>query len=149
MHLNHHLSLTKSEQRSTWDANGWHSEKHSGINLRYFPSIQSSHSSFSCSLSDYLFLYLNILGYHMWNLKDKRTDSERTNQWAMTSGRRKRGGARWGRGKLKVTQWCPTSHVQLFATPWSVVRQAPLSLEFSRPDTGVGSHSLLQGTFTI
>ena len=29
------------------------------------------------------------------------------------------------------------SHVQLFATPWSVAHQAPLSMEFSR-NTGMG-----------
>ena len=31
--------------------------------------------------------------------------------------------------------------------PWTVARQAPLSLKFSRKNTGVGSHSLLQGIF--
>ena len=30
------------------------------------------------------------------------------------------------------------SRIQLFATPWSVAGQAPLSMEFSRQDTGVG-----------
>ena len=25
------------------------------------------------------------------------------------------------------------SHVQLFATPWTITHQAPLSMEFSRP----------------
>ena len=30
-------------------------------------------------------------------------------------------------------------------TPWTVARQAPLSVEFSSPDTGVDSRSLLQG----
>ena len=39
------------------------------------------------------------------------------------------------------------SHVQLFVTPWTVACQAPLSMEFSRQDSGVGSHSLLQGIF--
>ena len=40
------------------------------------------------------------------------------------------------------------SHVQLFATPWTVARQAPLSMGFSSQDTGVGCHSLLQGIFS-
>ena len=31
--------------------------------------------------------------------------------------------------------------------PWTVARQAPLSLEFPGKNTGVGSHSLLQGIF--
>ena len=35
------------------------------------------------------------------------------------------------RGKKKV---CVFSHVQLFPTPWTVVCQAPLSMEFSRQD---------------
>ena len=52
------------------------------------------------------------------------------------------------------------SHVQLFATPWTVAHQAPLSTKFSRQEywsglhfpspgknTGAGCHSLLQGIF--
>ena len=40
------------------------------------------------------------------------------------------------------------SHVQLFATPRIVAPQAPVSMGFSRQEnTGVGSHSLLQGIF--
>ena len=31
--------------------------------------------------------------------------------------------------------------------PWTVTHQAPLSLEFPGKNTGVGSHSLLQGIF--
>ena len=37
------------------------------------------------------------------------------------------------------------SRVRLFATPWTVAYQAPLSMEFSRQETGVGCHFLLQG----
>ena len=37
------------------------------------------------------------------------------------------------------------SHVQLFATPWTVAHQAPLSMGFSKQENGTGSHSLLQG----
>ena len=37
------------------------------------------------------------------------------------------------------------SHVQLFATPWTVAPQAPLSMKFSRQ--GVSSDFLLQGLF--
>ena len=33
----------------------------------------------------------------------------------------------------------------LFATPWIVAHQAPLSMGFPGKDTGVGCHSLLQG----
>ena len=33
----------------------------------------------------------------------------------------------------------------LFATPWTGAHQAPLSVEFSGKNNGVGSHSLLQG----
>ena len=39
------------------------------------------------------------------------------------------------------------SHVLPFVTPWTVARQAPLSMAFSRQETGVGCHSLLQGIF--
>ena len=33
------------------------------------------------------------------------------------------------------------------AIPWTIACQAPLSMEFSRQNTGVGYHSLLQGNF--
>ena len=37
------------------------------------------------------------------------------------------------------------SRVQLFATPGTVARQAPLSMGFSRQEHWVGCHALLQG----
>jgi len=40
------------------------------------------------------------------------------------------------------------SCVQLFATPWTAACQAPLSMEFSSKNTGVGCHTLLQGIFS-
>ena len=40
------------------------------------------------------------------------------------------------------------SHVRLFATPWFVAYQAPLSMGFSSKNTGVGCHFLLQGIFS-
>ena len=39
------------------------------------------------------------------------------------------------------------SCVRLFVTPWTVASQAPLSMGFSRQETGVGCHALLQGIF--
>ena len=33
-----------------------------------------------------------------------------------------------------VCVWCVLSHVQLFATPWTVTHQPPLSMEFSRQE---------------
>ena len=42
--------------------------------------------------------------------------------------------------KKKSEMWKLLSRVQLFATPWAMQ-----SMEFSRPETGVGSRSLLQG----
>ena len=45
---------------------------------------------------------------------------------------------------------CMLSHfscVSLFLTPWTVARQAPLSMGFSGKNAGVGSHVLLQGIF--
>ena len=44
-----------------------------------------------------------------------------------------------------VTQLCPA----LCKTPWTVASRAPLSMEFSRHEYGVGSHSLPQGIFPI
>jgi len=41
------------------------------------------------------------------------------------------------------------SHVQLFATQQTIACQAPLSMGFSRQNTGVGYHSLLQGIFLM
>ena len=38
---------------------------------------------------------------------------------------------------------------QLFVTPWTVARQAPLSMRFSSKNTGVGCYFLLQGIFPI
>ena len=39
------------------------------------------------------------------------------------------------------------SHVRLFATPWTVAHQAPLSIEFSRQEYWSGCQALLQGIF--
>ena len=39
------------------------------------------------------------------------------------------------------------SHVQLFATLWTMAHQAPLSMGFSSKNTGVGCYFLLQGIF--
>ena len=44
--------------------------------------------------------------------------------------------------KMKVL-----SRVQLFATPWTAAHQALLSMNSLGKNTGVGSHSLLQGIF--
>ena len=41
------------------------------------------------------------------------------------------------------------SGVQLFVTPWTVTCQAPLSMDSSSKNTGVGCHFLLQGIFLI
>ena len=35
------------------------------------------------------------------------------------------------------------SHVRVFATPWTVAGQAPLSVGFSGKKTGVGCHAFL------
>ena len=43
--------------------------------------------------------------------------------------------------------WKSLSLIRLFAIPWAVTCQAPLSMELSRWNTGVGTHSLLQGIF--
>ena len=39
------------------------------------------------------------------------------------------------------------SHVQVFATLWTVAHQAPLSLGFSRQEYWSGLHALLQDIF--
>ena len=39
------------------------------------------------------------------------------------------------------------SRVQLFATPWTVARQAPLSIDSPGKNTGVACHALFQGIF--
>ena len=38
-------------------------------------------------------------------------------------------------------------NVPLFVTPWTVARQAPLSMGFSRQEHWSGCHALLQGIF--
>ena len=42
---------------------------------------------------------------------------------------------------------CMLSHTRLSAIPWTMAHQAPLSMGFSRQDTGVGCQALLQGIF--
>ena len=49
----------------------------------------------------------------------------------------------WGEFVLAWVLSC----VWLFATPWSVALQAPLSMGFPGKNTGVGCHFLLQGIF--
>jgi len=50
----------------------------------------------------------------------------------------------WNGGYLIIFM---LSCVWLFATPWSIARQTAVSIEFSRQDTGVGCHFLLQWIF--
>ena len=40
-----------------------------------------------------------------------------------------------------------SSHNRLFAVLWTVAHHVPLSIGFSRKNTGVGCHALLQGIF--
>ena len=44
-------------------------------------------------------------------------------------------------------KWKLLSHVQLFATLWTVAHQAPLSMGFSKEEYWSGLHALLQGIF--
>ena len=49
---------------------------------------------------------------------------------------------------LQYLGWCISCPVvSSSAVPWTVAHQAPLSTAFSRQNTRVGSHSLLQGIF--
>ena len=46
----------------------------------------------------------------------------------------------------KTTMFCAVlSHVQLFATPWTIALQAPQSMGFSRQEYWSGCHCLLLG----
>ena len=51
--------------------------------------------------------------------------------------------------KCSVCMLSRFGHVQLFGTPWTVARQAPLSTGFSRQEYWSGFHALLQGIFPI
>ena len=42
---------------------------------------------------------------------------------------------------------CVLSHVWLFATPWTIVRQVPLSKGIIPANTGTSCYFLLQGIF--
>ena len=53
----------------------------------------------------------------------------------------------WGGGRGGGCVCWLLSHVWVFVTPWIVAFQTALSLEFSRQETGVGCHFLLQGIF--
>ena len=48
---------------------------------------------------------------------------------------------------LNCTCLCKLSRIQLFATPWTVARQAHLSMGFPSEDTGADCHFLLQEIF--
>ena len=48
---------------------------------------------------------------------------------------------------VHLTSQCVLSHIQLFATPWTVVYQAPLSMVFSKQEYWSGLSSFLQGIF--
>ena len=59
----------------------------------------------------------------------------------------------WTRHKWSLSSWCSNSPaaaakslscVRLCATSWTVAHQAPLSVGFSRQNTGAGCHFLLQ-----
>ena len=56
--------------------------------------------------------------------------------------------------KARVLEWGAIafsgvlSHIQLFATPWTVPRQAPLSMEFSRQEYWSRLPYLLPGDFS-
>ena len=53
----------------------------------------------------------------------------------------------WSSGFFKRLLKKLISSVRLFATPWAVAYQAPLSMGFSRQEYRVGCHFLLQGIF--
>jgi len=44
---------------------------------------------------------------------------------------------------MKLMYVCVLSHVRLFATTWTIAHQSPLSMEFSRQNTGGDCHLLL------
>ena len=46
---------------------------------------------------------------------------------------------------FSATCVCVLIHVRYFATPWTIVCQVPLSMEFSRQGTGVDCYFLLWG----
>ena len=50
-------------------------------------------------------------------------------------------------GGVGVVVVLSLSHVQLYVTLWTVARQSPLSMGFSRQESGVDCHSLLQRIF--
>ena len=55
--------------------------------------------------------------------------------WCFGGGRSCWGRKVWSRDVIKcVSEWQLLSHVWLFATPWTVTCQAPLSMEFSRQE---------------
>ena len=57
---------------------------------------------------------------------------------------------RWALKSISLTScvWSVTKSHLTLAILWTIARQAPLSLECSRQNTGAGCHFLLQGVFT-
>ena len=68
-----------------------------------------------------------------------------SNLWTVISCRMWNGGMAQQTGNQCVCK--SLSHVWLFATPCTVARQAPLSMDSPDKNTGMGSHSLLPGIF--
>ena len=52
---------------------------------------------------------------------------------------------------IPLSLWCihaqPLQHAQLFATPWTIPSQPPVSMGFPNKNMGVSCHFLLQGIF--
>ena len=80
----------------------------------------------------------------------KKQDNKILNSWSLPGGLGDQEAAK------KISKKTPDnvkgllshfSHLQLFATLWTVARQAPLSMEFSRQEYWIGCHGVLQGIF--
>ena len=93
-----------------------------------FPSFSKAHKIHSSlcwnfTFSDNLFLIYNFIHYDFIYIKNI------------------------GEYVINDCMLCHFSHVQFFVTLWAIDYQAPLSMGFSRKESGVGWHFLLQGIF--
>ena len=79
------------------------------------------------------------------HFKRRKTATTKTVKLILNSGVCTRGKA-WGPVSFKI-KGRVFSRAGLFATPWTVARQAPLSMEFSRQGYWSQFRSLLQGIF--
>ena len=118
--------------KQEWSWHFSHTLTYKTSNLKQLLSLVHQNDKVSLKLTVYYQVYWNRVN---WNKsKDGRNQLLRTNSSKLES---------------RNYIYTPLSSVQLFATLWTVGHLSPLSMGFSRQNTGVGCHALPQENFPI